>query len=163
MGLQATVRRFNRTIAILGKEATPQTKNTLKTLENKLQQVNVRIKVVLPSNRSKRRLLDGLGTVVKAISGNMDAEDQKRLDNQLKNIENNKQIIKDSIDTQIIVNNNLFETIENITKFINTEQTEIENYFNKAQNLIYKEIEKENVELNMIEKNIRTNRNKQHK
>lgn len=69
-------------------------------------------------NRIKRGLVDGLGTVVKVITGNLDANDGKRIDEIIKHLQHNENNIKNqinlgySVTTQIIKSFN--DTLRNI-------------------------------------------------
>lgn len=51
--------------------------------------------------RGKRGLVDGLGTVVKFITGNPDANDLKQIDNSIKELQENQQILLDNLNQTI--------------------------------------------------------------
>ena len=46
---------------------------------------------LFPRNRNKRGPINGLGTAVKFVTGNMDADDATRINRIVKNLENNQQ------------------------------------------------------------------------
>lgn len=51
----------------------------------------------LSKKRNKRGLIDGLGTIVKTISGNLDAKDGERIDNILKYLQDSNKQIKNQL------------------------------------------------------------------
>lgn len=68
--------------------------------------------------RNKRGLIDGLGTAIKFVTGNMDANDAHRINNILKHLQNNQNTIQEQIRNQYSINNNLIRqfnfTIQNV-------------------------------------------------
>jgi len=57
--------------------------------------------------RNKRGLIDGLGTLVKTLTGNLDAKDGQRIDSHLLKLESNEKQMKDLIQQQIKVTSSL--------------------------------------------------------
>lgn len=63
----------------------------------------------LNQNRNKRGLIDGLGSVIKFISGNLDSEDGRRYDKLLKDIQNNQNQLKEQVKLSYSLSNNLIQ------------------------------------------------------
>ncbi|XP_074034382.1 uncharacterized protein [Leptinotarsa decemlineata] len=72
-------------------------KYQLKTAKEKLQ-------TLYPLSRSKRGLIDGLGSVIKAISGNLDQEDARKYENAIASLENNQRNIISHVNQHISLN-----------------------------------------------------------
>ncbi|XP_039227243.1 uncharacterized protein LOC120320757 [Drosophila yakuba] len=106
-------------------------------LLRKLNQVEQKLTSQLPSesnSRPRRGLINGLGTIIKTISGNMDATDEEKIISEL------KQLGRNAENTAQFQNETLIRFME-ITDHINKEQEVINNFINFNQNRISKEID----------------------
>lgn len=65
--------------------------------------------------RKKRGLINGLGSIIKQISGNLDAEDGKHFDTVINNLQQNQNSIINQINQQYSINK---EIIENFNKTV---------------------------------------------
>lgn len=88
-------------------------------LKSKLSQLETKLDSFTPLNRRKRGLINGLGTLVKTISGNMDASDAKEIDDKFNNLKDNLNIVSDNLQLQNEFNNEILIRFENVTKHIN--------------------------------------------
>lgn len=95
------------------------------------EKVEIKLKEILPHpQRTKRGLINGLGSIFKSISGNLDAADGERYDNLIRQIQNNQNKLaagiakQNSISTDIINKFNL--TIQQISHNEKALQSEIE-------------------------------------
>lgn len=118
-------------------------------LKSKLSQLETKLDSFTPLNRRKRGLINGLGTLVKTISGNMDASDAKEIDDKFNNLKDNLNIVSDNLQLQNEFNNEILIRFENVTKHINHEQIAINNFITNSQNRIAKEL---NEEQNLLQK-----------
>lgn len=75
--------------------------------------------------RYKRGLIDGLGTVIKQISGNMDHNDTLEINEQIRQLQDNELLIKNNVNEQHNLNHKMIERFNNITAFINSEQSKL--------------------------------------
>lgn len=64
--------------------------NTCNSLNYELKLVNYKIRSLMPNLRTKRGLINPLGSLVKFISGNLDQQDAEEIHNHLKELENNE-------------------------------------------------------------------------
>lgn len=64
-------------------------------------------------SRNKRGLIDGLGSIIKSISGNLDANDAERYDSIISEIKENQQNIAKQINKQYSVNLGIIEKFNN--------------------------------------------------
>ena len=89
--------------------------NYLKILNLTREKVEIKIKEILPHpKRTKRGLINGLGSIFKAISGNLDANDGERYEEMIKNLQENQQ----KLGEHIVKQNSI--SFEIINKFNNT-------------------------------------------
>lgn len=87
--------------------------------------------IINPENaRYKRGLVNGLGSIIKAVTGNLDAEDEKRYSKILDHLQNNQQKINNQLKHQYSVNQKLTEqfnkTLETIKQNENILKSKIE-------------------------------------
>lgn len=78
--------------------------------------------------RVKRGLVDGLGTIIKAITGNMDNNDYHEINNYLEILKLNQLNITNQFNKQIYINEKMIERFNNITNYVNNQQTLIEQF-----------------------------------
>lgn len=72
----------------------------IKYLANKLDNVLRQLKSLEP-NRAKRGLVDGLGSIIKSLTGNLDHEDALKYNEAIKTLENNQNKITDEFNNHI--------------------------------------------------------------
>lgn len=102
-----------------------------KLLENKLNKL-------LPYNRKRRGLFNGLGKGLKFITGTMDSTDADEIYKELELLKNNKNDLYIETNKQIIINNQLINQIKNLTHHINSQQLIIKDSLEKETNAIHK-------------------------
>lgn len=78
------------------------------------------------NHRHTRGLIDGLGSVIKKITGNMDNDDALEINKQIRNLQDNSLLTQDSINNQHKLNSQMIQRFSNITKFINKEQARLQ-------------------------------------
>lgn len=88
-------------------------RNFYRSVRDKLNNIN-------PSydTRKKRGLINGLGSVIKFLTGNMDAEDAVRINKITSHLQKNQHTLQEQINNQYSINNNILmqfnSTIKNI-------------------------------------------------
>lgn len=97
-----------------------------KHLHNQLINLEDKVKSLIINKRNKRGLVDGLGNVIKKITGNMDNDDAIEINEQIRNLQNNEILIKNNANDQTKLNSEMIQRFENITKFINLEQAKLQ-------------------------------------
>jgi Gypsy protein/Baculovirus F protein len=113
---------------------------TLKTIRTKFIMLENSLNLIYPQFRSKRGLLNILGSGIKFITGNMDNDDAIEINNKIDEITlNNKQLIQSQND-QTQINQEMINRFKNITIHINDQQKSIENYLINIQNQINSKI-----------------------
>lgn len=117
--------------------------NSLENIDNgvryQLQSAQRKFQTIYPSHRTKRGLINGLGNIIKAISGNLDQSDAERYDRAIESLQNNEKNIISKFNQQISLTTHL---IDNFNKTITS--------LTNNQKLIAKEVEK----LNMVLDNL---------
>lgn len=122
-------------------------------LNVKLERISEQLQTFEP-NRKKRGLIDGLGSVIKSISGNLDYTDAIKYNNAIKVLENNEQKLESEINNRISLNKewalrntkilkNITLNQDKIVKVLNlimnsdsTKETELLKYAHLAQHLL---------------------------
>lgn len=56
----------------------------------KFKNLQTKLHTLYPKSRTRRGLINGMGTVIKTITGNMDAEDANNLNRQIQDIQLNE-------------------------------------------------------------------------
>lgn len=101
-------------------------------LENFFSIVNSKIQILLhDDNIEKRGIINGIGSIIKSITGNLDATDQEKYDNALKSIKENENILKDNINQIIIFNKNISDYFNKQVEKINANNKIIQNKINE--------------------------------
>lgn len=112
-------------------------------LLNKLDEILNQIKSLQPT-RSKRGIIDGLGTVIKSITGNLDYTDALRYNEAIKLLESNQDKITNEINNQLSIskewitkyNSVLTQLVENQSKINSTLMLILSNKMNNGLTLI---------------------------
>ncbi|XP_043862630.1 uncharacterized protein LOC122756605 [Drosophila santomea] len=116
---------FQRAINKL--ERNIQSEYAIESLSTKLGQLQARVEKLLPNRRQKRGLINGLGNVIKIVTGNLDDTDGRRIQDSLKTISENQKDLTVNVKKQEVINNDILNRFDNITEHINREQQIINN------------------------------------
>jgi len=114
--------------------------DSITPLQRKINQAKEKIHSLTPNRREKRGLVDGLGNVIKKVTGNMDAEDASTIDTKFNQIFENEKTINKNLWQQIANNNDIIINFNNISKHFYKEQEKIEEYINNFKNGISKDL-----------------------
>lgn len=106
----------------------------------KLDELRNRLNSLLPFKRTKRGLINGLGSAIKFITGNMDAEDANKLNVEIMKIQNEIALSKNDSMRQKLLNTKVIGRFQNITEHINNEQKTIMRNFILNANRIDKNL-----------------------
>lgn len=104
----------------------------LETPINILQfsKINVERKIdnikIHSSTRAKRGLINGLGTIIKAITGNLDFDDGKHIQTFLNHITENQMDIQKQLNAQYSVNNKIIANFKQTVELIKYNSEELE-------------------------------------
>lgn len=114
----------------------------IENLENKIKTQILQINPLSlsTSKRSRRGLIDGLGSIIKSITGNLDSDDAKRYDSAIQNLISNQKSMKTGVKEQISLvqqtiktfNGSIFKLSQN-QKIIATRIRQLENYVKTTQ------------------------------
>lgn len=102
--------------------------DTVKIANIKFSQLELKLQTLLPKHKLKRGLIDGLGTIIKTITGNMDANDAININEEIKKLNLNQNILEIETNQQISINKKMIERFDNITRHINEQQKTIESF-----------------------------------
>jgi len=94
--------------------------NSYVVIDTLKQKINNQLNQIIPNkNRQKRALINGLGSIIKSITGNMDQDDAERIDNNISILKENQNDLKISLSKQMTLLSttidNFKETIKNIS------------------------------------------------
>lgn len=107
--------------------------NILHSMENK---ISVQISQIIPNfnKRSKRGIINGLGSIIKSITGNLDNEDAKRYDQAINSISDNQSKLKFAVDRQIIILQKSIDKFSNTSKILKQNQDLLSSRLMEVQN-----------------------------
>lgn len=91
-----------------------------------------RFDIINVKERSKRGLIDGLGTIIKTITGNMENIDAQEINKLISTIQLNQHDIK-TLDSQHTLNQNMIDRFDNITNYINKERGALQEFINSLR------------------------------
>ncbi|XP_033153067.1 probable kinetochore protein NDC80 [Drosophila mauritiana] len=131
----------------------------IEVLKEKVDQLKIKIKALVPSRREKRGLVNGFGSLIKVVTGNMDAKDAQQINDKFNVVKENEDQITQKINQQSILNQEITLRFENITQHINQEQTTINNFIKNYNNNIYKTLNDEHNQIQLLQYITRINFN----
>lgn len=117
----------------------------------KFKELEQKMHTLLPNYRTKRGIVNAAGTLIKAITGNMDAEDALQINKQIESIKFNQYGITDEVNQLVQMNNQMSERFNNITLHINNQQETIEAYLNLYNKQIGNKIRTEEESLKYLQ------------
>lgn len=97
----------------------------------KLKNVMTKLDTLNPYRRKKRGLINGLGSAIKFITGNMDANDAETINKQLQDLENITYESAGIMQNQKNLNQQMIERFKNLTGHINYQQDVINKFLTK--------------------------------
>lgn len=98
--------------------------NYLNLLMNTRNNIDATLYEILPKTKKKRGLINGLGSVFKSITGNLDYEDGQHFEQAIKNLEQNQQTLDDNINKQFSLSSEIINTFnQTISKLYRNEVT----------------------------------------
>lgn len=149
LGEVKLIKNYNKTIHIINTTEYENTKDIIKnnieilkhksgeigpiysTLVHSLQLLESKITNIKPHFKAKRGLINILGKGLKLLAGTMDSEDEKEITEKLEAIsQNNKNLIYEN-NKQIQINEELSDSIKNVTLHIKKQQNLIEQFLNQ--------------------------------
>lgn len=112
------------------------------TVTSLLKAVNTKLDDILPfhanQKRNKRGLINGLGSVFKAITGNLDASDGAKYDAAISKFETNQNTMMNAMNTQVTINTEMVNKFRNITESIKHNEQLIRSRISKIYNFVNK-------------------------
>jgi hypothetical protein len=94
-------------------------------IQYKLDNLKKIYRELLP-RRTKRGLLNGLGTLVKDLTGNLDNQDLLDIRNAIDEVNKNEDILNNQINKQIFINDQLITKMQDIQEFVNVTLTRLQ-------------------------------------
>ena len=91
-------------------------------------------------NKEKRGLINGIGSIIKSVTGNLDSTDQGKYDNALL-IKENENILKDNLKEVIIFNKNISDYFNKQVEKNNSNNKIIQNKINEMHAVLEKIID----------------------
>ena len=99
-------------------------------IKEKIAHININ------ERRQKRGLVNGLGSVIKLITGNLDAYDGERYETLFSRIKNNELSIQDQLDSQFTIVSTLTENFNSTIQDIRFNNDQIKNKLTEVDNFI---------------------------
>lgn len=107
--------------------------NFIRAISYQINAAEQKFNSLSPSNRVKRGLIDALGSIIKAISGNLDAEDAIHYDKAISELEINQKEIVQTVNKQISLTSEILENYNQTITLIKSNQDVITSGLNKIQ------------------------------
>lgn len=111
-----------------------------KSINNKINNVNTH-----SNKRSKRGLINGLGSIVKTITGNLDAEDGKRYDKILNHIQGNMKNLENQLNLQYTINDKIIERFNSTIKDIEHNDIVLKSRIIQLHNVIQNKLQQQDI------------------
>lgn len=119
--------------------------NYLKILNLTKEKVEIKIKEILPHpERTKRGLINGLGSIFKAISGNLDANDGERYEQMIKNLQENQNKLGEHIAKQNSISFDIINQFNNTIQKISHNENLLAKKINQIAIFVGRQTNKEN-------------------
>lgn len=109
-----------------------------RALKYKLLSVEQKFNSINPTSRVKRGLIDGLGSIIKTISGNLDANDGAHYDQAISDLENTQKTIVQKLNREISLTTAVIENFNKTVTLIQTNQKSISSGLNKIRSKLNK-------------------------
>lgn len=128
-------------------------KGPVKEMKNKIdEKLAVVFDLVRPRDAKTRRgLIDGLGTVIKAITGNMDSVDAENIYADINSIKSSQDKLKNIMEKQIQVVESSLEIFNNISKNVQNNEEQLKSYINKVRDTLTAKNDRNTARQNMDE------------
>ncbi|XP_050315541.1 uncharacterized protein LOC126750082 [Anthonomus grandis grandis] len=107
--------------------------NLASTLKEKIKNQILQINPFSLKTREKRGLINGLGSIVKSITGNLDNEDAQRYDSAITSIMQNENNIKLLMQEQITIIDNSNKLFQKLSKNLTSNQNILESQIKEIQ------------------------------
>lgn len=112
------------------------TKYIQETVFDKLDNINIHPSIQTNDNRKKRGLINGIGTVFKTITGNLDASDSERYEKILNHLKENQRNLQTQLKYQYSVNNDIIDKFKNTIRDIQHNEKVLESKINQFNNIL---------------------------
>lgn len=107
--------------------------HTFEVIGSKIQN----FKIKSPHNsRSKRGLIDGLGSLIKFVTGNLDAKDSEKYDKIISHILRNQENLQDQLESQYSINQAFSQNFNHTMEIINHNNAQIQKELISLQKMI---------------------------
>lgn len=104
-------------------------------LKREINTLKNNIETIIPhTHRSRRGLLNIIGTGLKFLTGKMDADDANEIYNHLENLKTNSKNLIDQSNKQVVINSELINALENIKNHVNKQSDTLNTYINEVAN-----------------------------
>lgn len=90
--------------------------------------------IMLHKTRAKRGLINGLGTAISWLTGNMDATDKEKYDEILRKVESNDYHLQHNVEQQLSINKNLIKEFNHDIQTVQDNTFKIRSYFKLLSN-----------------------------
>lgn len=125
---QETIKRMENTLREILEEA--ETRDLVKSLQNNLQMIKIILESKHPKRRKARGLINGLGSVIKSVTINLDAEDAIRLEEEIRKMKEEEERLRESMSSQEKTSSKVSIMLRNLTRYINEEQNRVNTFIN---------------------------------
>lgn len=108
------------------------------SLQFLLKAAKEKLRTIIPIQRSRRGIFNGLGSVIKIISGNLDHEDAQRYDAAIATLQHSQENIVSQVNQRMSLNIKIMESFNHTISLITHNEETIENEANKINSELNK-------------------------
>lgn len=109
---------------------------------NRISMINLHLKYTkikldhlhFNSHRIKRGLVNGIGSAISWLTGNMDADDKAKYDSILQSVQSNEYHLEHNVEKQLSINRKIIDEFNKDMKIMHSNNIKLSNYFNYVSN-----------------------------
>lgn len=130
-----TTKAMIKTISLTNNVTATNHLNHIKLLAANIQNKLDHLLLNHARTRTKRGLINGLGTAISWITGNMDANDKAKYDNLIDQIERNEEKLETNVNERIIINDRMINQFNADLTILNKNSQKIKKYFEQIDEI----------------------------
>lgn len=117
-----------------------------KILQTEISELKHKLKTIIPNKRSKRGLVNGVGTLSKWLFGTMDEQDRQNIEKHLQTVDYNNHLLITNYNEQIKINHQFHKTFNQLKTIIENDRNILLNQIN----ILQKSLTQQNLYLDLL-------------
>lgn len=121
----------------VGPQYATEFNNNILLIENLFGKLDGLLEQITPHTRRRRGLINALGSIVKAITGNLDQDDAQKYDELISKLLNSQDTLKFAMENQVSVMNNAISGFQKNVEIIKDNQKKIQFHLSQIESFVY--------------------------